>query len=88
MPYDAIIKLDETGEESQLLTHSGLNNFITMEELSKWVHHTTGRSSSALKYEFYKEIPCPLIQSLTEHFQMDLEMFEYDNKEYLKICKR
>ena len=58
-----------------------------MEELSKWVHHTKGGSSSNLSNEFYKEIPCLLIHQLTKHFQMDLEMFEYDNNEYLEICK-
>ena len=58
-----------------------------MEELSKWVHRTTGRSSAEVKYEFYKEIPCPLIQRLTKHFQMDLEMFQYQTHDFMHICK-
>ena len=87
MPYDAIIKLDTKGEEDHLLSQSGLGNFISMGELSKWVHHTNGGSSSDLSYPFYKEIPCSLIHQLTEHFQMDLEMFQYNNHNYLKLCK-
>ena len=87
MPYDAIIKLDTKGEEDKLLSQSGLNSFITMEELLKWVHHTNGGSSSDLIFQFYKEIPCSLIHQLTEHFQMDLEMFEYNSEKYLKMCK-
>ena len=87
MPYDAIIKLEEREEEGQLLTYIGLSKFMTMEELSKWVHQTSGGSSADLSHKFYKEIPCPLIHKLTDHFRMDLEMFEYDNNEYLKICK-
>ena len=87
MPYDAIIKLEEREEEGQLLTYSGLSNFMRMEELSKWVHQTSGGSSTDLSHEFYKEIPCSLIHELTDHFRMDLDMFEYDNNEYLMICK-
>ena len=88
VPYHAIIKLEIEREEEDLLSKSGLSNFISISELSKWIHHTQGGGTPDLRADFFKEIPCPLVNQLEKHFLMDLEMFEYDSKEYMKICRK
>ena len=74
-------------EENDLLIESGLSSYVSSKELSKWIHHTQGGNSSSLSEKYFKQIPCPLTTKLIAHFQMDLEMFQYDTKKYLKICK-
>ena len=87
IPYDAIIKLEFNGEENYVLSETGLNNHISSDDLPKWIHHTKGGSTPEHRHEFFKDIPCSLIQQLTQHFLMDLEMFQYDTKEFMSICK-
>ena len=87
VPYDAIVKLEVTGEEQELLSKTKLNQFVDADDLPKWIHHTHGGPTPEHREEFFKDIPCYLIEQLTQHFLMDLEMFQYSTDEFIKICK-
>ena len=87
IPYDAIVKLEVPGEEQEVLSHSNLYQFVSPDDLPKWIHHTHGGPTPEHREEFYKDIPCSLIQNLTQHYLMDLEMFQYGTDEFTKICK-
>ena len=88
IPYNAIIKLEGTGEEEALVSFTNLNTFVSSSELSKWIHHTTGGPTPDHRYEFFKDVPCSLLVRLTKHFQMDLEMFQYQTHDFMNICKK
>ena len=87
IPYDAIIKLEGTGEEQEFVSQSDLSKFISSDELSKWIHHTQGGPTPDHRLEFFKDVPCSLLVRLTKHFQMDLEMFQYKTNDFMNICK-
>ena len=87
IPFDAIIKLEETGEEEELVSQTNLSHFVSPEDISKWIHHTQGGPTPKHRFEFFKDIPCSLLVRLTKHFLMDLEMFDYKTDEFMKICK-
>ena len=88
VPYDAIIKLENVGEERELLSQSNLNQFVDPDDLPNWIHHTHGGSTPEHREEYFKDIPCYLIKQLTQHFLMDLEMFRYNTNEFTNICKK
>ena len=88
IPYDAIVKLEESGEEEYLLSWSGLSEYVSSKDLPTWIHHTHGGPTPEHREEFFTDVPCSLLQELTQHFLMDLEMFQYDTKEFLTICKK
>ena len=87
IPYSAIIKLEGNNEEEALVTLTNLSNFVSSSELSKWIYHTEGGSTPDHRYEFFKDIPCSLLVRLTEHFDMDLEMFQYKTDDFMNVCK-
>ena len=84
--YDAIVKLDVPGEDRDLLSYSNLDRFVSPDD-EFFVHQTVGGPTSQHREEYFKDIPCSLIQNLTERYLMDLEMFQYGTHEFLKICK-
>ena len=87
IPYDAVIKLEAEDEEAQVLYQSGLNQYVSSHELAKWIHHTNGGPSPKHRFDFFKNISCSVIVRLSQHFSMDLEMFEYETNEFMDICK-
>ena len=88
VPYDAIVKLEMNSEEAETISVTHLKDYVSTDELSKWVHHTSGGSSQELRHKFFKDIPCPLIVQLSKHFQMDLDMFEYDTAQFMRMCRK
>ena len=88
IPYDAVIKLEAEDEEKQVLYQSGLNQYVSSHELAKWIHHTNGAPSPKHRFDFFKDVSCSIIVRLSQHYSMDLEMFEYETNEFMDICKR
>ena len=87
VPYDAIIKLESNDEEEYVMVQTGLSKNFPLHDLSSITHQTKGGSSSKHRTEVLQEIPCSLLTSLAKHFILDLEMFEYDIKDFMKICQ-
>ena len=87
VPYDAIVKLESNDEEEYVLVQSGLSKIFSSRDLSHMIHHTKGGSSSKKRTKFFRKIPCSLLTRLAKHYILDLEMFEYDIKEFMKICR-
>ena len=69
------------------MVQTELSKNFSLHDLSNMIRHTKGGSSSKHRTEFFQEIPCSLLTSLAKHFILDLEMFEYDIKEFMKICQ-
>ena len=87
MPYDVVVKLESNDEEEYVLVQSGLSKNVSFHDLSNMIRHTKGGSSSEHRTKFFREIPCSLLTSLAKHFILDLEMFEYAIKDFVKICR-
>ena len=83
-----MIKLEAEDEEENVLHQSGLNQYVSSHDLAKWIHHTNGGPSPKYRFDFFKDVPCSIIERLIQHFSMDLEMFEYETNEFMDICKR
>ena len=88
VPYDAIVKLEMNSEEAETISATHLKDYVSTDELLKWAHHTSGGSSQELRHKFFKDIPCPLMVQLSKHFQMDLDMFEYDTAQFMRMCRK
>ena len=88
VPYDAIVKLEMNSEEAETISATHLKDYVSSDELLKWIHHTSGGSSQVLRYKFFKDIPCSVMVQLSKHFQMDLDMFEYDTAQFMRMCRK
>ena len=88
VPYDAIVKLEMNSEEAETILATHLKDYVSTYELLKWVHHTSGGSSQELRHRFFKDIPCSVMVQLSKHFQMDLDMFEYDTAQFMRMCRK
>ena len=88
VPYDGILKLESHDDLAYILSRSGLGKYISSKDLSTWPHHTKGGSTPERRNEFFKDVSCTLVENLTQHFLMDLELFQYNATEFMNICKK
>jgi len=51
------------------------------------VNPTSGGSSANVREEYFSLLPCDLLQKLVDKYQLDMEMFDYDAKDFLRLCK-
>ena len=55
--------------------------------LSQHRHSTSGGKTEEFRKKYFGQLPCETLNQLTDLYKVDMEMFEYDDSLYRRLCK-